>query len=167
VRRLRVAARHGREADRRAARVRLRDLAARLHDQREGRRGAVPRRRNKTVTYQKLEWTPRQGKTAISDEDFFRIAGLPDNADNIHAKVMHGFIASRVGMVVAAIGLGLLGVGLARHDQRMSGGGLLLTTVGGITVGVGGHALNPRNHVYPLDEAQSAANAYNQTLKEK
>jgi hypothetical protein len=123
--------------------------------------------RNKTVTYQKLEWTPRQGKTAISDEDFFRIAGLPDNADNIHAKVMHGFIASRVVMVVAAIGLGLLGVGLARHDQRMSGGGLLLTTVGGITVGVGGHALNPRNHVYPLDEAQSAANAYNQTLKEK
>jgi hypothetical protein len=123
--------------------------------------------RNKQVTYQKLEWTPKQGKLAISDEDFFRIAGLPENADNIHAKVMHGFIASRVGMALAAIGLGLLGVGIARHDQRLGGSGLLLTAVGGITVGVGGHALNPRNHVYPLDEARSAANAYNQTLKER
>jgi len=123
--------------------------------------------RDKKVTYQKLEWTPKQGKTPLSDEDFFRIAGLPDNADDIHSKVMHGYIASRVGLAVAAIGLGLLCVGVVRHDQRMSGGGLLLTAVGGITVGIGGRPLNPRNHVYPLEEAQSAANAYNQTLKEK
>ena len=123
--------------------------------------------RNKQVTYQKLEWTPKQGKLPISDEDFFRIAGLPDNADTIHSKVMNGYIASRVGLAIAVIGLGLLGVGIARHDQRMSGGGLLLTAGGGITVGIGGHALNPRNHVFPLDEARSAANAYNQTLKEK
>ena len=80
---------------------------------------------------------------------------------------MNGFIASRVGMAIAVIGLGLLGAGLWRHDQRMSGGGLLLTAVGGITVGIGGHALNPKNHVFPLNEAESAANAYNQTLKEK
>ena len=123
--------------------------------------------RDKQVTYQKLEWTPKQGKTGLSDEDFFRIAGLPDNADTIHAKVMHGFIASRVGLAIAVIGLGLLGAGMWRHDQRMSGGGLLLTAVGGITVGIGGHALNPKNHVFPLNEAESAANAYNQTLKEK
>ncbi len=123
--------------------------------------------RDKQVTYQKLEWTPKQGKTQLSDEDFFRIAGLPDNSDNIHAKVMHGYIASRVGLAIAVIGLGLLGVGLWRHDQRFSGGGLGLTAVGGITVGIGGHALNPRNHIYPLSEAESAANAYNQTLKEK
>jgi len=123
--------------------------------------------RDKQVTYQKLEWTPKQGKTGISDEDFFRIAGLPDNADTIHSKVMHGFIASRVGLAIAVIGLGLLGAGLVRHDQRLSGGGLLLTAVGGITVGIGGHALNPKNHVFPLNEAESAANAYNQTLKEK
>jgi hypothetical protein len=123
--------------------------------------------RDKQVTYQKLEWTPKQGKLPISDEDFFRIAGLPDNADTIHSKVMHGYVASRVGLAIAVIGLGLLGAGLVRHDQRMSGGGLLLTAVGGITVGVGGHALNPKNHVFPLGEAESAANAYNQTLKEK
>jgi len=59
------------------------------------------------------------------------------------------------------------GAGMWRHDQRMSGGGLLLTAVGGITVGIGGPALNPKNHVFPLSEAESAANAYNQTLKEK
>jgi hypothetical protein len=123
--------------------------------------------RDKQVTYRKLEWTPKQGTTPISDEDFFRIAGLPDNADNIHSKVMHGYIARRVGLAVAVIGLGLLGAGLWRHDSRLSGGGLGLTAVGGITIGIGGRPLNPRNHVYPLSEAESAANAYNQTLEEK
>ena len=123
--------------------------------------------RDKQVTYQKLEWTPKQGSLPISDEDFFRIAGLPDNADQIHSKVTRAWITSRVGIAVAVIGLGLLGAGLWRHDQRMSGAGLGLTAVGGITTGVGGHWLNPKNHVFPLREAESAANAYNQTLKEK
>ena len=111
-----------------------------------------------------------------------QLPGAPsDKVQHIAAFLVLGGLASfaypRTSPVYLGTGLSLFGAFIelvqyipALHrdsDPIDRSDSLLLTAVGGITVGIGGPALSPKNHVFPLSEAESAANAYNQTLKEK
>jgi hypothetical protein len=120
--------------------------------------------RDKQVVYTKFEWTPKQGSTQLSDEDFFRIAGDGEAADAVHKQVSKGWLISRTGYVLAAVGLGMLAASFPLHKASMTTSGLIFGAAGGITIGVGGRYLDPGNHLFPFSRAKAAADGYNSRL---
>ena len=178
LRGLRVATDHRRARDRRAARVRLRDLAARLHHQREGRRGAVPHRRrpgagSASIYRGQAGHLPEAGVDAQAGEDRHLGRGLLPHRraarqrghDPLQGDARLHRQPRRVGDRGHRPGPAGRGDVAARpaHERRRPAADRRRRHHRRYRR-PGPRVPEPR---VPLSEAESAANAYNQTLKEK
>jgi hypothetical protein len=108
----------------------------------------------------------RQGGEPIDEQDFFRIAGDHDAADDIRSYRDHGVLESRIGVVLALIGASALVTFAADDDDhvREVAVPLILTLpIGGITAFIGGDRTH-EEHVEPDWRAQEAADRYDAHL---
>ncbi len=108
----------------------------------------------------------RQGVEPIDEQDFYRIAGDREAADDIRAYRDHGVWENRIGMVLALIGVGAL-VAFAADDDpsaREVAVPLILTLpVGGITAAIGS-ARTSKERIEPEWRAEEAAARYDAHL---
>ncbi len=126
------------------------------------------------VTTSHLVWQTKQGESAIDEEDFFRIAGETETADEIQKTRQTGVLLNRIGWGGAAVGLaGLGGAWAMSGDPNLQGlspaatiGGLVITTLGSTLIYMGLNLASPGRHHVEREEAMRTAATYNQRLAE-
>ena len=108
----------------------------------------------------------RQGDEPIDEQDFYRIAGDSEAADDIRAYRDHGVWENRIGALLVMIGVGALVTFAADDDPnvREVAVPLILTLpVGGITAAIGS-ARTSKERVEPEWRAEEAAARYDAHL---
>lgn len=108
----------------------------------------------------------RQGDEPIDEQDFYRIAGDRDAADDVRAYRDHGVWESRIGTVLALIGASALVTFAVDDDPDVRGASvpaILLLPIGGITAAIGS-ARTSKERVEPEWRAEEAAARYDAHL---
>ena len=108
----------------------------------------------------------RQGDEPIDEQDFYRIAGDREAADDVRAYRDHGVWENRIGAALLLIGVGALVTFAADDDSNVRGiaAPLMLTMpIGGITAAIGS-ARTSNERVEPEWRAEEAAARYDAHL---
>jgi hypothetical protein len=111
--------------------------------------------------------TFRQGDTPIDEEDFFRVAGDRDSADELHAYRRNGVIMNRIGSLLALVGVASIITFASSHDDATRARAVALTfalPIGGIIAVMGSQRLSETQHM-PSWRASEAAARYNAHLE--
>lgn len=116
-----------------------------------------------------VDWTVSQGNSPIDDEDFFRIAGDRDAADDVQSHRSHARWFNRISLVALAGGLVTSLIGGMEMDsssgQALFAAGTLLDIAGCYGLIYSMHAMSGSNaHGVSLQRAVDAANRYNAAL---
>lgn len=114
-----------------------------------------------------LKWRGFQGDHELADEDFFRIAGDGAAARASHGYRLTGHILVWTGGGVLAAGVATAVYGLAAHQDKLLGGGSLLSLLAGTAMFYGFAFLNPQNHAVPMSRAERAARRYDERLRRR
>ena len=124
-----------------------------------------------TITHHIPVWYGYQGADYIDAEDFFRIAGDPQNAARVHDRRRLAYVANRGGWIASAAGVALMFVAGALPDSGFRTG-VSLVGLGGMAIGVpcalwGMKMLSPERHGVDSMSAAMAAEQYNQHLHDR
>jgi hypothetical protein len=136
------------------------------------------------VKYNVTYWQVFQGQDKIDDQDFFRIAGDNQAADQIANSRSSGLAVNRVGMVLLGVGVAALGAGLvlsATQTEKdefnndvaptwpryVAGGGLITGLIGGTLMWYGAASVAREHPINDPGRAKRDADKYNGTLGAK
>jgi len=130
---------------------------------------------NRTHTAEKFTWYPRQGAIKLEDENFFRIAGDLETAEEIHHSRENGVLMNHIGLGLLAAGVAVALGGYAMdtsHDSGVASAGTLALSLSSVMLGGGGFLTwfgiakaNAEHPVNDYDRAEAAAQTYNSHLR--
>jgi hypothetical protein len=125
---------------------------------------------NRIVHMREVHWRGVQGRSALSDEDLFRIAGDTEAADVVHAYRRTGVLMRDVGSLLVVGTLAELVIARVTGWQGSTADSVATGCLGGMLGGVmlvvyGKQRLVPDAHPVERERAEDAVQRYNQALQ--